>query len=186
MLVRVTTPTIAERMRAMLPVSSVNPSGDEYVGTPEPITISKVGTGCRACGCPLDVGVKAVRVRLFTGFEKYVARKREPKTYYYVHAEDCWFEGFVQTLRLNKTDRIRYVGNISSIVEDRLVAIEADYVRSDYCVPNESNVSVYVRLVLGELSDTGISSHAQLHTHQRTAARESYAAKRRQKRGTNA
>jgi hypothetical protein len=96
-LIRVWDYNVCHSLRKLEPFTSYNSYGATWTATPEVIKIQSERVGCRSCGCPLDRGVRAIRVLAFTGHEK----REEPKTHVYLHYDNCWVDGFVQTTQLN-------------------------------------------------------------------------------------
>jgi hypothetical protein len=158
-----------EQLRTLLSFESWNIHGERFAAIPETLRITDQRVGCKSCGCPLDPGVEVIRVLAYNGYES----RREPKTMAYIHRENCWRDGFVQTVQLdgrlgimrvranNRTYDVSYDLNKAALNDPEKPLSEL----GDYPTGNVEPVSVTVPFLF--LKDTGIRTPADLKRHER-------------------
>ena len=163
-LVRVYTKQWCDQIRALNTLTTRNKNGEEFTTEPEIIIIVKERVGCRACGCPLDVGVKAIRFRVFSGFEG----KKIPASFSYMHASNCWEPGFVQTMQLYRVPGVMRWVDTSGELYDSFY----DYNRPTLMGNDASSERIPSLVGFSVVSNkaTGIKSQNHLRTIQKTEA----------------
>jgi hypothetical protein len=154
-------------LRTLLPFRTWNKHGDTFDAVPETLRITDQRVGCKCCGCPLDPGVEVIKVMAFGGYES----AKKPKTAVYIHRQDCWANGFVQTVQLNGkigVMRLRVNNRTYDAFYD-LNKVSLDFPTNfddmgSYPTGNTEPVSVSVPFMF--LKDTGIRTPSDLKAHE--------------------